>query len=157
MALKERIAKELKEAMRAGDKARVRTLRLLTAALKKKEIELREGGEATLSEQQELAVLQKEAKQRRESIEQYRAAGREDLVQKEQEELAIIEEYLPRQLDEEEVEKILRDIIETVGARSRRDMGKVMGVAMKRLRGLADGKLVQQVAQRLLTELEEGT
>ncbi len=157
MPLKEQIAEDLKNAMRAGEKARVRTLRLLTAALKKKEIELREGGEATLTEQQELAVLQKEAKQRRESIEQYRAAGREDLVRKEEEELAIIEEYLPKQLDEEEIEKVLRDIIETVGARSRRDMGKVMGEAMRRLRGLADGKVVQRVAQRLLTELEEGT
>jgi len=153
--LQERIAQDLKQAMRAKDKARIRTLRSITAALKKKEIELREGGEARLTEQQELAVLQKEAKQRRESIEQYRAGGREDLVQKEAEELAIIEEYLPKQLDDEEIEKILRDIIEVVGAKSRRDMGKVMGQAMKRLRGLADGKRVQEIAQKLLAELEE--
>lgn len=116
-----------------------------------KEIEQRQGGSATLTEDQELAVLQKQAKQRRDAIEQYEDAGRDDLKEKEEEELVIIEEYLPRQLTEDEVRGVVREVIETTGAESKADMGKVMGAAMGRLRGRADGSMVQRVAVELLS------
>ncbi|MEX0822647.1 MAG: GatB/YqeY domain-containing protein [Rhodothermales bacterium] len=149
--LKEQLADDLKSAMRAKDAVRLRTIRALRAALMEKEIEQRQGGSATLTEDQELAVLQKQAKQRRDAIEQYEDAGRDDLKEKEEEELVIIEEYLPRQLTEDEVRGVVREVIETTGAESKADMGKVMGAAMGRLRGRADGSMVQRVAVELLS------
>lgn len=149
--LKDRLTQDLKAAMKARDQARLRTIRGLRAAILEKEIAERQGGEATLSEEQVLAVLQKQAKQRRDAIAQFEAAGREDLVAKEREELDILETYLPKQLDAEAVRTALQSIITQVGATSMRDMGKVMGAAMSQLRGKADGRLVQQVARELLS------
>jgi hypothetical protein len=117
----------------------------------KKEIDEREGGEGSLTDQQELAVLQKEAKQRRESLEQFESAGREDLAQKEREELAVIEEYLPSQLSEDELRQEIQSIIDDVGATSMADMGAVMGRAMGKLRGRADGNRVREVVEELLS------
>lgn len=150
--LKDKISNDLKDAMRARDEVRLRTIRSLRAALMEKEIELRQGGEGELNEEQEIAVIQKQAKQRRDSIEQYEQADRDDLKQKEEEELAIIEDYLPRQLDENEIRKILHEVIAATGAASPRDMGKVMGAAMERVRGVADGRRVQQIATELLSD-----
>ncbi|ACY48611.1 GatB/YqeY domain-containing protein [Rhodothermus marinus] len=154
MSLKEKLTEDLKAAMRARDEARLRTIRALRAALMEREIAERKGGEATLTPEQELEVLQKEAKRRREAIEQFRAAGREDLVQKEEEELKIIEEYLPRQLSDDEIRAVLEEIIEAVGARSVRDMGRVMKEAMARMRGQADGRRVSELARELLSQRE---
>ncbi|AEN73615.1 hypothetical protein Rhom172_1699 [Rhodothermus marinus SG0.5JP17-172] len=154
MSLKEKLTEDLKAAMRARDEARLRTIRALRAALMEREIAERKGGEATLTPEQELEVLQKEAKRRREAIEQFRAAGREDLVQKEEEELKIIEEYLPRQLSDDEIRAVLEEIIEAVGARSVRDMGRVMKEAMARMRGQADGRRVSELARELLSRRE---
>ncbi len=150
--LKDKLSSDLKDAMRARDEVRLRTIRSLRAALMEKEIELRQGGEATLTEDQEVGVLQKQAKQRRDSIQQYEQAERDDLKRKEEEELAIIEEYLPRQLGDDEIRKILHEVIAATGAASPRDMGKVMGAAMGRLRGVADGRRVQQVATEMLSD-----
>lgn len=149
--LKDTLAGDLKDAMRSKDQVRLRTIRSLRAALMEKEIELREGGSASLSEEQELAVVQKQAKQRRDSIQQYQEAGREDLKAKEEEELAVIEEYLPRQLSEDEVRDVVREVIRETGASSKADMGKVMGASMDRLRGRAEGRMVQKVAVELLS------
>lgn len=149
--LKDRLADDLKNAMRAKDDVRLRTIRSLRAALMEKEIELRKGGVGSLSEEQELAVLQKQAKQRRDSIEQYEKAERQDLSDKEREELDIIEEYLPRQLSDQEIREVIQDVIQSTGAESRADMGKVMGSSMQKLRGRAEGKKVQQIAQELLS------
>jgi hypothetical protein len=149
-SLKDRIATDLKDAMRARDDVRRRTLRSIRSALMKKEIDEREGGEGTLSAKQELAVLQKEAKQRRESIEQFESAGREDLAEKEREELAVIEEYLPSQLSEDELRQKVEAIIEDMGAESMADMGAVMGRAMGAVRGRADGNDVRRIAEELL-------
>ncbi|WP_054684919.1 GatB/YqeY domain-containing protein [Rhodothermus marinus] len=154
MSLKEKLTEDLKAAMRARDEARLRTIRALRAALMEREIAERKGGEATLTPEQELEVLQKEAKRRREAIEQFRAAGREDLVQKEEEELKIIEEYLPRQLSDDEIRAVLEEIIEAVGAQSMRDMGRVMKEAMARMRGQADGRRVSELARELLSQRE---
>jgi len=150
-SLKDRIADDLKDAMRARDDVRRRTLRSIRSALMTKEIDEREGGEGTLNEKQELAVLQKEAKQRRESLEQFEAAGREDLAQKEREELDVIEEYLPSQLSEDELRNEVQSIIEDVGASSMADMGAVMGRAMGALRGRADGNRVREIVEDLLS------
>lgn len=149
-SLKDRIASDLKDAMRAQDDVRRRTLRSIRSALMKEEISHREGGKGELNEQQELAVLQKEAKQRRESMAQFDEAGRDDLAQKERDELAVIEEYLPSKLSDEELRTKLKAIVEDVGAESMADMGQVMGRAMGELRGRADGNRVREVVESLL-------
>lgn len=147
----EKLSEDLKAAMRAKDQVRLRTIRSLRAALMEKEIEERQGGEGSLSEEQELAVVQKQAKQRRDAIDQYEDADRKDLASKEREELDIIEEYLPRQLNDEEIRQAVQEVIDSTGASSRADMGKVMGASMQKLRGRAEGRKVQQIAQELLS------
>lgn len=147
----DRLNDDLKEAMRNRDKVRLRTLRSLRSALKNKEIDQRESGvETVLSEQDQLSVLRKQVNQRKDSIEQYEKAGRDDLVQQEQEELDVLNEYMPAQMSDEELEETLRDIIEEVGAESMADMGAVMGPAMGKLKGRVDGSRVQEMVQSLL-------
>lgn len=148
--IRDRLAEELKAAMRERNDVRLRTIRALRAALTEREIEKRQGGEAVLTEEDELAVLQKQAKQRRDAIEQFEAAGREDLAEREREELAVIESYLPRQLSDAEIEAEVEAVIAETGATSARDMGKVMGAAMARLRGRADGRRVQEIVRARL-------
>lgn len=150
MTLTDQLQADLKDAMRAKDRVRLRTIRSLRTALTEKEIELRSSSEA-MSDEDALRVVQKQAKQRRDAIEQYAEAGRDDLVRKEEEELAIIETYLPEQLGDDAIRKVLHEIIAATGAASPRDMGKVMGAAMKRLRGRADGRRINELAQELLT------
>ena len=149
--LQAQLMQDLKAAMRAKDQVRLRTIRSLRAALQSKEIELREGGTAELAEQDIMAVLQKQAKQRRDAMAQFEAAGREDLVAKEAEELAVIETYLPKQLDDAALRSAVEAIITETGATSMREMGKVMGPAMQQLRGKADGKRVQAIVRELLS------
>lgn len=151
MDLKAQLDADLKQAMRDKDPAKLRTIRSLRAALLEKEIGERHGGEATLTEGQTLDVLQKQAKQRRDSIAQYVDAGRDDLVAKEEEELAIIESYLPKQLGDDEIKAVLKEVIASTGAASAADLGKVMGPAMARLRGRADGKRINALARELLS------
>jgi len=149
----DRLKEDLKAAMRAKDKVRLRTLRSLRSALKNKEIDQRkEGAETVLSEQDQLAVLRKQANQRKDSIEQYEEAGREDLVQKEHEELTVLEEYMPEQMSDDELRDRLQAIVDDVGASSMGDMGPVMGRAMSELRGRVDGSRVQEMVQQLLRE-----
>lgn len=152
-SLLDRLNEDLKQAMRDQDTVRRRTLRSLRAALKNKEIDQREGGEeATLGEQEQLAVLRKQISQREDSIEQYEEAGRDDLVQKEQDELDVLEEYMPDPVSEKELKRILQEIIDEVGAESMADMGPVMGRAMDKLRGRVDGNRVRENVQELLGE-----
>lgn len=150
MSLKERLTEDLKAAMRARDEVRLRTIRSLRAALMEKEIAERQGGEATLSDADEVAVVQKQAKQRRDAIEQYEKAGRDDLAAKERAELEVLAAYLPRQLDEAEVRRVVETILAETGATSLRDMGRVMGAAMKQLKGRADGRMVQALVREAL-------
>ena len=150
-SLLDRINQDLQDAMGAKDKVRLRTLRSVSAALKNKEITKREGGkEAVLDEQEQLAVIRKAVKQRKDSIEQYDSAGREDLVAKEQEEIDVLKEYLPQPLSDDELRRMLTSIIDDVGAESMADMGPVMGRAMSELRGRVDGSRVQKMVQELL-------
>jgi uncharacterized protein YqeY len=147
----EQLQNDLKEAMKAKDAVRLRTVRSLRSAIMAKEIDLRTGGTGSISDEDALAVIQKQAKQRRDSIEQFIAAGRDDLRLVEEEELAVIESYLPKQLSEEEVRKEVQVLAIEIGASGPADMGKLMGQAMSRLKGKADGKLVQEAAKAVLT------
>ena len=147
MALKQQIVSDLKEAMKQQQKARLRVLRSLKAKLLEKEIAERKQGEAELTDEQTIDVLMKAAKQRKESIEQFEEAGRTDLLEKEQQELLIIESYLPEMLSEEEVRGIAREKIDALGAESMADMGQVMGAMMQALKGQAEGSLVSKVVK----------
>ncbi len=149
--LKEKLSADLKSAMLAKDRVRTRTIRSLRAALLEKEIASREDGKAVLSEDVVLAVIHKQAKQRRDSIDQFVAAMREDLADIEREELLVIENYLPQQLTEEGIRKEVLGVIEETQAVSMKDMGGVMSEAMNRLRGRADGRIVQTIVKELLS------
>jgi uncharacterized protein len=139
-----------KQAMRDGDRIRLQTIRSLRAALTDREIELRQGGVGSLSEDDELKVIQKQAKQRRDSIEQFEQAGREDLAERERDELRIIESYLPAQLSDEELATIVDEVILKTGASSPADIGKVIGPVMAQTQGRADGKRVNAMVRERL-------
>ena len=146
-ALLDTIRSEMTAAMRAGDAQRRDTLRLLIAALDNARI----AAGRDLSDEAALAALQREAKQRRESIEEYRKGGRDDLVEAEQAELTIIEAYLPDQLGEDELRAIARELIEERGASGPGDLGAVMGPLMQRVRGRADGRQANAIVRELLS------
>ncbi|HEY9831881.1 MAG TPA: GatB/YqeY domain-containing protein [Stenomitos sp.] len=151
MSLKDRISEEIKVAMKAKDKVRLETVRSIKKVILEKESTLRAQGQESLTESQELEVLTQLAKQRRDSIEQYRKAGREDLAEQESQELAILEEYLPKQLSDQEVAEIIDEVIAAVGATSAKDMGKVMGSVMQQLKGRADGQKIQAMVKAKLS------
>ncbi|MXX81514.1 MAG: GatB/YqeY domain-containing protein [Chloroflexi bacterium] len=145
--VREQLRSDLRDAMRARDVMRRNTIRMLEAAIKNAEIDKR-GQE--LAEADILAILQRQVKQRRESIEQFRQGGREDLAEQEALEIGIIEHYLPAQLSRDEIEARARAVIEQVGAAGPGDRGKVMGMLMRELRGEADGSIVNAVVGELL-------
>ena len=137
MALRDDFTASLKEAMKAGDKLKTSTLRLINSALKDREIEARGAGK-TLSEDDILALLQKMVKQRQESLKIYSEAGRTDLAEQEQGEIAVIQSFLPQQMDASEVSAALDSVIAEIGASSIKDMGKVMAVLKERYAGRMD-------------------
>lgn len=149
MELSTRIDQDIKTAMLAKDNTRLRGLRAIKAALLLAKTE--KGASDTLSEEAEIKVMQRLIKQRRESADIYRTQGRDDLYQVEIEEIETIESYLPQQLEREAVEQIIREIIAESGASSIKDMGKVMGLANKKLAGQADGKTIAEVVKALLS------
>ena len=146
MSLKSRIQDEVKTAMRARDKARLNVLRLITAAIKQKEVDER----VDLDDAGILAVLDKMTKQRRESMEQYESAGREDLAGQERFELELIAEYLPEPLAAEELDRLIRSAVAATGASSMRDMGAVMGHLREQIQGRADMKAVSGAVKDIL-------
>ncbi|MGB2958937.1 MAG: GatB/YqeY domain-containing protein [Bacteroidota bacterium] len=148
MTLKEKVAADLQRAMKAGDRTRLETLRSVRAALLEKEKE--RGAQKDLSPDVELGVLTAAAKKRRESIEMFQKGGRDDLVEQEKSELAIIQEYLPKQLSEEELKETIKAVIAETGATSESDFGNVMPPVMKLVKGKADGRLVQELVKKLL-------
>lgn len=148
--VREQLRSDLRDAMRAKDAPRRNTIRMVEAAIKNAEIDKRG---AELAESDILAILQRQVKQRRESIEQFEKGGRDDLAEVERVEIAIIEQYLPRQLSRDEVEARARAVIEQVGAAGPGDRGKVMGMLMRELRGEADGSLVNAVVGELLEQV----
>jgi len=148
MPLKKQIEEDLKEAMKRGDAARKRALRTLMTAISRAE---RSGNTLReLSDDEIIAIIAKEAKQREESIEAYARGGREDLVAEEQAELEVLRAYLPRQMTREEIEARAKEVIAETGAKSPKDMGKVMKVLMAEMRGRADGRVVNQIVRDLL-------
>jgi len=151
MSLKEKIDQDLKQSMKSGDKTRLNAIRSIRAALLEKEVSIRVGGAAVLTEEQELEVLVSLAKKRRDAIEQFTAGNRLDLAATEQAELTVLEEYLPAPVSDEEVTAIIQEIITTTGAASLKEMGKVMAEAMKALKGKADGTKVQHIVKSLLS------
>ena len=150
MNVKETILADLITAMKAKNSKRLQVLRSLKAKLLEKEIEQRSGGKAELSNEDALAVLRKAAKQRKESIGQYTAGNRLDLVEVEKIELEIIESYLPAPMSEDEIIKLIDNEINKVGATGMQDIGKVMGPIMGQLKGKADGSLVNKLVKQRL-------
>ena len=146
--LKDRILEDVKQAMRAREKRRLATLRLVTAAIKQREIDRRSG---SLDDTAVVAVLEKMIKQRRESATQYEDAGRTDLAGIERDEIAIIEQYMPRALDPAEVDAMVAAAIGESGAATMKDMGRVMGLLEPRLRGRADMGGVSAVVRARLS------
>lgn len=144
--MKETLTADYKQAMKDRDKIRVSTIRLVLAGVKNDEIAKR----GDLTEEEMLTVLAREARKRKESIEEFGKGGRQDLVEKEEKELSIIEAYLPEQLSEDEVSQMIDQAIQEAGATSAGDLGKVMGKLMPRLKGKADGKKVNQLVRERL-------
>lgn len=145
--LEKRIQDHYTDAMRAGDKLRKDTLRLMRAALKSAQIDKR----APLSDEEVIDVLSRQAKQRRESIEQFLMGNRQDLAEIEQAELAVIEGYLPQQLSRDEITALAKDVIAELGVTDPGAIGQVMGRLMPLVKGKADGRLVNQVVRELLS------
>ena len=148
MALRERLQDDVKAAMRSGDNERRDLLRQLLAAIKQVEVDSR----TTLDEAGVLAVLQKQAKQRQESISDSERAGRDDLIAQEQAELAIIQDYLPQMMSREDVEQLAREANATSGVDNIKGMGQVMSVLMPQVQGRADGRMVSEVVRSLLQQ-----
>lgn len=146
MSLIEKLQNDMKLALKNKDELRLSTIRLLLSSVSYARIE--KGGE--LTDDEVCQVLAKAAKQRRESIEAAERGGRDDVAQKEKAELAIINEYLPTQLSESEIETIARRIIDEVGAKDPKDRGKIMGRLMQEIRGRADGRVASEIVERIL-------
>jgi len=147
MKLNDKISEDMKRAMKSGDKLKLETLRTVRAQM----IELSKRGTGTeITPDEEISALLTAAKKRKEAIELYRQAGREELARQEEAELQIINEYLPKQLTQEEAEAIIDGIISQTGASSPKDIGKVMSPAMKELKGRIEGKTVQEIVKRRL-------
>jgi len=153
MSLKERIGEEMKAAMKSGDKDRVGVLRMLRARVLEAEVAAREkrGRDHEATDDEVVAVISSYAKQRRDSIEAYRSGGREDLAAREEAELKIVQQYLPKPLTPDEIRAIVAGAIAEAGAKSAKDMGAVMKLVMPRLKGSADGKQVQEIVRALLS------
>lgn len=147
MSLKQRLDDDVKAAMRARERERLGTLRLVTAAIKQREIDER----ISLDDSQVLAVLDKMVKQRRESISQFEAAGREDLAAKERAELEVLQAYLPAALTPDEIERLINDAIAASGAQSARDMGAVMAQVRPQVQGRADMAEVSRLVKARLS------
>jgi uncharacterized protein len=146
MSLKIKIEDSLKQAIRHGDDLQKRTLRMAISAIKLVEVDKGR----SLEENEILAILQKEVKSRRETIEEAKKAGRDELASATNDEIAVLEAYLPRQLSDEELEELAQQVILEVGATSPAEMGKVMKAIMPRVQGLADGSKVSQFVRKLL-------
>lgn len=147
MSLKNSLQKDMIAAMKAKDKATLGTIRMLKAAVTNEEISL--GHDLTAEE--EISVLSRELKQRKESLKEFKAAGRAESVEQLEKEISVVEGYLPEQMSEDEVKAIVAETIEQVGATSKADFGKVMGAVMPKLKGKADGQLVNATVKSLLS------
>ena len=147
MGLEDQIRNDMNGALKSGQKEKLSTLRTALSQIKDERINKRKD----LTDEDVIGVLMRAVKSRKDSIDLYRKGGRQDLVDKETAEVELIQSYLPEQMPEDEVKKIIAEIVQSSGASDIKDIGKVMGPAMARLKGKADGKLVQQIARSLLS------
>lgn len=149
MSLKEKLTADMKEAMKAREEGRQRlgVIRMVRGAIRQQEID----GQKELDDDAVLAVISKEVKQRRDSIEEFKKGGREDLIAQNEAEIAVLMAYLPQQMAEGEIRKLVQDAITATGASSPKEMGKVMKELMPKVKGRADGKLVNQIVRELLS------
>ncbi|ELK45496.1 GatB/YqeY domain-containing protein [Halobacillus sp. ACCC02827] len=148
MTITDRLAQDMKTAMKARDKERLSTIRMVRASMQNEAIKL---GKDSLSEEEELTVLTREVKQRNDSLHEFREAGREDLVEGLERELEILQVYMPKQLTDEELKQIVDEAIAEVGAASKSDMGKVMSAVMPKVKGKADGTKVNKLVLQQLS------
>lgn len=147
MSLKEKINEDLKTAMKSGDKIRLETVRSIRVLILEFE---KSGSQKELNEEEEIKLLSSAVKKRKEAIEQYQNAKRDDLAQKEEAEMNIILEYLPKQLNEDEITNIVKKLADEINTKSKEDFAKLMPLAMKNLKGKADGKVVRSVVEKIL-------
>ena len=147
MSLLERLNEDMKQAMRNKEKEKLTVIRMIKASLQNEAIKLGKD----LNEEQELTVLSREVKQRKDSLHEFEKAGREDLVEKIRTELQYVELYMPKQLSEDEVSKIVAETVAETGASSKADMGKVMAAIMPKVKGKADGSLINKLVQQHLS------
>lgn len=150
MSLKQKIADDLKNAMKAGDSAKRDTLRMVDSMVKNAEIEKMKK-EDGLSDEEILEVISRAVKQRKDSLAQYESGGRADLAEKEKKEIEILMEYLPKQMGEDEIRAIVKEVIAGAGVSGKAEIGKIMGPLMGRLKGQADGSLVKKIAEEELS------
>ncbi|RLQ98176.1 GatB/YqeY domain-containing protein [Falsibacillus albus] len=148
MSLLERLNEDMKQAMKNKEKDKLSVIRMIKAALQNEAIKL---GKQELTEDEELTVLSREVKQRKDSLLEFENAGREDLAEKVRTEITYVEIYMPKQLSEEEVRQLVEETIKEVNASSKAEMGKVMSALMPKVKGKADGSLVSKLVQQLLT------
>jgi hypothetical protein len=147
MTIQERISNDLKEAMRNKDVAKLSVLRMISSSIKNKELEKKD----SLTDEEVLNILSSEAKKRKEAISGFENAGRAELAQGEKDELEMIQLYLPEQMTEEEVRKIIQEAVNTTGAKSMQEIGLVMKEVMPKVKGKADGNLVNSIVKELLS------
>lgn len=147
MALKERINEDLKAAMKSGDKIRLETIRSIRALILEFE---KSGVGREINSEDEIKMLSSAVKKRKDAIEQYTAANRTDLASKEESEMNIVMEYMPKQLSEDEIRQEVAGLAEQIGAKSKADFAKLMPLAVKELKGRADGKMIKQIVESLL-------
>jgi len=148
MSLIERLNEDMKQAMKAKEKLKLSVIRMIKASLQNEKIQL---GVHELSEDEELTILSREMKQRTDSIKEFQEAGREDLTKKLEDEIKILQAYMPEQLSDEELAEIVKTTISEVNATSKKDFGKVMGQVMPKVKGKTDGSKVQKLVQEYLS------
>jgi uncharacterized protein YqeY len=147
MNLSERLNEDMKQAMKSGDKFALGVIRMIRSSVKNVEIDQRR----TLSDDEVLDILNREVKQRKDALQEFEKAGREDLAENAKAEVLVIQRYMPQPLTEQELQTIVQETIQEVGASSKSDMGKVMSALMPKVKGRADGKMVNETVQRLLS------
>jgi len=144
--MKKKLMEDMKKYMKEKNKIALNTVKMVNAEIKKQEIDKQK----ELSDEEVISVIEKQIKNRKDSAEQYKNAGREDLAEQEEEEIKVLIKYLPEQLSNEEIEKIVDDVIKEIGAESKSDFGKVMGKIMPKVKGKADGNLVKKIVHEKL-------
>jgi len=151
----EKVNEDLKKAMQGKDKLIVSVLRMLISAIRNKEISLRKGERIEMTDNQIIEVIKSEIKKRKDSVEAYVQGGRQDLADKEKKEEEMLKKYLPPQIPEEELEKIIREMIISIGEVSEKNFGKIMGQVMSKVKGRADGNKVSEVVKKFLSQDEK--